>query len=422
MGWDWKSMMATAACAALSMAGASRALADPVSILFVGDSFTHGRYPPALNYNAGPGNAPGGALVHDLLCPSLPCTGAEAQPRILPTPANTPGATTLGKLAFLQANPSAQYTEVGPFGGVAGIFLQLTREVGLDYDVSLVAVSSATLTGYANNSGNEKGDLSLITNPKFTDVVLQEQSFAPLPPTIDVNGTLVPTRSNPAGFKSSVTALIADIDAADRAAGRPLARIILAQTQALASYGYTSNNPSLPLFGISTPVQKGGNPAYAPYVGDRDPIDAMTSDLHAAYDTVASSYNAAYPANSHVAVSPDGDAWATAIRDRFAQRDPFLPDQAAPVDLWDGDPLLACCETPIGYHPSKYGAYLDALTLLGRITGKSPLLAVAEYDPRDRNYAGSASHALGISPTTALALAAAAAETLVADSFGPPTH
>ena len=31
--------------------------ANPIEILFVGNSFTHGRYPPALNYNAGPGSS-----------------------------------------------------------------------------------------------------------------------------------------------------------------------------------------------------------------------------------------------------------------------------------------------------------------------------------------------------------------------------
>ena len=36
---------------------AAQTAADPIELLFVGNSFTHGRYPPALNYNAGPGNS-----------------------------------------------------------------------------------------------------------------------------------------------------------------------------------------------------------------------------------------------------------------------------------------------------------------------------------------------------------------------------
>src|SRR5215469_11744819 len=58
-----------------SMAFASAAAADPIEILFVGNSFTHGRYNPVRNYNrgfdAGTGN------VHDLLCPSAATCSAE---------------------------------------------------------------------------------------------------------------------------------------------------------------------------------------------------------------------------------------------------------------------------------------------------------------------------------------------------------
>src|ERR1700727_1004522 len=158
----------------------------PVEILFLGNSFTHGRYPPALSYNAGPGNSTNSNLVHDLLCPSLTaagmCTsGAEAVAAVTPTAANTPGGTLPGKLAYLQANPSAQNTEVGPFGGVAGVFLQFTREAGLHYNVSLVAVSSATLSGYLGNKGNEAGMLPLIASAKWDHVVMHDQSFRPLP-------------------------------------------------------------------------------------------------------------------------------------------------------------------------------------------------------------------------------------------------
>jgi hypothetical protein len=114
--------------------------ANPIEILFIGNSFTHGRYPPALNYNAGPGNGTGSNSVHDLLCPSLnaqgACTsGAGAVGAVTPTAANTPGGTLSGQLSYLQAHPSAQYTEPGPFSGVAGVFLQFTKEAGLHYDV-----------------------------------------------------------------------------------------------------------------------------------------------------------------------------------------------------------------------------------------------------------------------------------------------
>ncbi len=396
------------------------AAADPTEILFVGNSFTHGRYNPALNYNAGPGNAAGTNQVHDLLCPSLPCTGAEGPAASNPTPGNTPGTTLSDKLGYLQANPSSQYAEVGPFGGVAGIFLQLTKEAGLNYNVSLIAVSSATLTGYANNTGNEAGDLPLIENAKYNKVVLQDQSFQPLPSTITVNGQSVPTRGKPASFQSGVNTLVNGIDAADLAAGVPYADITLAQTPPLASYGYTSNNPNAPIFGSSTVAQQGGNKAYAPYIGDANPIAAMASDLHNAYVGEANAFNAANPTKSHVGVALDGDAWVSAINLGFAEQNPFLVNEpAGQVDLWDSDPLMACCTVPIGYHPSSYGDYLDALTLFGQITGVDPTSIAAEEDASNPLYQSSAAYALGISAPIASELAVAAEDTLHAGNAVP---
>ncbi len=395
--------------------GAGAVAAEPTKILFVGNSYTHGRYTPALNYNAGPGDGTSSALVHDLLCPTVPFTGVEGVAPVVPTNANTPGYTLLDQLAFLQANPGDQYTEVGPFGGVAGIFLQFTKEAGLDYDVSLMAVSSATLKGYSNNTGNEAGDLPLIENAKFSKVIMQDQTFDPLPTSITVNGQAVPTRGNPTGFLAGVTALVNGIDAADKAAGVLDAEIWLAQTPPLASYGYTSTNPAEPIFGVSTLAQQNNNPAYAPYLGDADPMSAMASDLHNAYENTAASYNAAHSGQSTVNVALDGDAWVSAMNLGVAQRNPFLAREPwGQVDLWDSNPLLACCQVPVGYHPSVYGDYLNALMLFGAITRVNPLWIAEEYSPFPFTARGTAAHALGIPPETAVALAIVATETLIA--------
>ena len=67
---------------------------------------------------------------------------------------------------------------------------------------------------------------------------------------------------------------------------------------------------------------------------------------------------------------------------------------------------------PIGYHPSAYGDYLDALVLFGQITGLDPTTVDAEFDPLNAPYADSASDALGISPSIANELALAAEQTL----------
>jgi hypothetical protein len=395
---------------------AHQAAADPIDILFVGNSYTHGRYDPALNYNAGAASNPSNDVVHDLLCPGTgtTCTsGVEDTPAVVPTSSNTPGGTLANQLTYLQNNSSSQYTEVGPFGGVAGIFLQLTEEAGLNYNVSLIAVSSATLTGYANNTGSEAGDLSLIENSQYSQVVLQDQSFQPLPTSITVNGQSVATRGNPTSFNSGVTKLVNDIDAADATGHKPNAAITLYETPPIASYGYTSSNPNAPIFGSSTVASQGGNKAYAPYVGDANPIAAMASDLHNAYLNAASSYNTANPTKSHVSVALAGDAWVSAINMGIAQQDPFLVNEpAGEVDLWDSNPLLACCETPIGYHPSAYGDYLDALVLFGQITGVNPETLADEFDPGLGAYDDSASVAMGISAPIAYDLAVAAEETL----------
>jgi hypothetical protein len=409
--------LAAATLAGAWMAGLSigAAHAEPTKILFVGNSYTHGRYTPALNYNAGPGDAAGGGLVHDLLCPSLPCIGAEGVAPVVPTGANIPGGTLLAQLAYLQANPTKTYTEVGPFGGVAGIFLQLTREAGLDYDVSLIAVSSATLKGYTNNTGNEAGDLPLIESAKYSRIILQDQTFDPLPTTVTVNGQSVPTRGNPTGFQQAVATLVMGIHAADTAAGAPLAAVILAETPPLAAYGYVSTNPAAPIFGSSTPAQQNGNPAYAPYLGDADPMAAMAADLHASYETAASLYNAANPARTPVTVALDGDAWVSAMNLGVAQRNPYLTREPfGQVDLWDSNPLMACCTVPIGYHPSVYGDYLNGLMLFSQITGINPLWVNAEYTPLARDYRQTVTRAFGISPEVAFALAIVAEETLIA--------
>ena len=418
----WRPRLYLAATLAIGSAvangpAAAQAADDPIEILFLGNSFTHGRYAPALNYNAAPGNSTSNNLVHDLMCPSLTAagmcsSGAEAVAAVTPT-ANTPGGTLPGQLAYLQANPSAQLTEPGPFGGVAGVFLQFTKEAGLHYNVSLMTVSSATLTGWLNNKGSEAGMLPQIASAKWDHVVMQDQSFRPLPATITVNGQAVPTRGVPTGFVSGVDGLINAIALADATAGKRNAAITLYQTQPLASYGFTSSNPNAPIFGSSTAAQNGDNPAFAPYIGSSDPIAQMASDLHNAYTGAASAYNAANPNGSHVDVALAGDAWVSAINLGVAVENPYLPQHPQKqVDLWDGNPLTACCTTPIGYHPSSYGVYLDALVIFYKITGIDPHTLRAEMDEHNALFQASAANALGISARDARLLAIAARETV----------
>ncbi len=354
--------------AALAALSTGTAHASPIDILFLGNSFTHGKYDPVRTYNAGFGTGTGN--VHDVNClTAATCSSAETTP------------------------PAQGVFESGPFGGIPGIFLQLTKEAGLNYNVSIDAVSSATLMGATSAARLPLVTTNPLTGKPYDTVVLQEQSFTPLP---NPNSLGNATRGNYANFVSGANTLVSAIQTADTKAGRAAASIYLYETQPLASYTYTS-----PLIqGSST----GG--VNQPYVGA--PIETIAADIHNAYSNVAAQ-NAGI-----TGVAYAGDAWITAIEQGVAQRNPYLASEpAGEVNLWDGpaDLAAACCTTPIGYHPSTYGAYLNALVLFDRITGQ---------DPTQFGGGEQAALALGIDPALALSLETVAAETVAAENVPEP--
>ncbi len=96
--------------------------AEPVSVLFVGNSYTFGRVDPAMSYNA--------ANVRDLTVP------------------------------MWLANPTGSNAfEPHPWGGVAGIFKQFTVQAGLDYDVAFSSRNAASLRGHMLNSNPDGWDM-----------------------------------------------------------------------------------------------------------------------------------------------------------------------------------------------------------------------------------------------------------------------
>ncbi|ATB33642.1 cell division protein FtsK [Melittangium boletus] len=106
----------------LGISGSGGSSGGAGSILFVGNSFTHGHEEPVYSYNKG---------------------------------------------AITDANGSGQ-------GGVPGIFKQLTVQAGLSYNVTIETVSGETLSGhYATKSA--------IIGRAWDTVVLQENSTRPLP-------------------------------------------------------------------------------------------------------------------------------------------------------------------------------------------------------------------------------------------------
>lgn len=118
--------------------GLSASASAQTRVLFVGNSFTHGQYAPALNYNA--------AAITDVNF-GLPATDPRAHD------------------AGMQA----------AFGGVPGIFKKFTTQAGLSYDVHIEAVSGKSLEFHHANA------LSVIARPGWDKVVLQEQSTRPTP-------------------------------------------------------------------------------------------------------------------------------------------------------------------------------------------------------------------------------------------------
>lgn len=136
-------------------------------ILFVGDSFTHGRYTPVRTYNAG----------------------------------GTQNATTGSALVFDenfgQTGPRAESSvETGPWGGIPGVFAELAMEAHLNYDVHIEAISETSL------EKNFAAASSVVAQSKWNAVILQELSAKPLPQALTNSST-----SDPAGFCSSVTTI-----------------------------------------------------------------------------------------------------------------------------------------------------------------------------------------------------------------------
>jgi hypothetical protein len=262
--------------------------ADPTTILFIGNSFTHGNYQPTLSYNA--------ANVHDL---------------------NGTG-----------------------YGGVPGIFKQLTDQAGLNYDVSIEAVSGQSLQYHYNNK------LAQIGSESWDDVVMHDYS------------TLNPSAAgNPASLYTYSKLLEQYIHGGSNANANPDANVYLMETWARADQVY--NTPGGYWNGTS--------------------IEKMGADLHNAY------YNAAAQDPGFTGVIPVGDSFLLAIHSGVADSNPYDGIDPGKVNLWNVD----------SYHASAWGSYLEALMDFGQITG---------LDPRAVGAADKAAKDLGISASQAVAL------------------
>ncbi len=378
---------------AASLAGPALA-ADPIKILFVGNSYTFGRVDPVLSYNA--------AAVHDLTA------GFNA---INPTGTNSYPAGTAGFGSF----------EPHPWGGVPGIFKKMTDEAGLAYDVSLSTRNAASLRGQFLDTANSDWKLrENVATQKWDAVVLQEQSDAALPAGKGKNANLANFNAYADQFErfihngaaqsykeadlfGSLAACMAtglsqgSCNTTRNIAANPnasaAAKVYLEQSWARPDMveAHKITTPDL-TSADGRPIvdtgSAGGNATlyYANLAG-------MTADLHNSF------YGKAASNPGFAGVVPVGDAFQRAVDQGLAQGSGFysaggtFAETAGALNLWWLDRT----------HASKYGSYLSALTLFGSITGRDPLtLGGSEQAAID----------LGIDATTALALQRVASQQL----------
>jgi hypothetical protein len=283
--------------------------AEPLKVLFVGNSFTYTR-PPVLQYNIG--------NVTDL------------------------------NLANFIANPAGSDPALPqPWGGVPGVFQVLAAHAGVEVDVQHSLRGGATLRGHYLNTNPAGWDMRAnIASQRWDIVVLQGNSTEAVP---RAGGDL-------AQFNVYVDKLerwVHDGNAEEYResqlfpGGSNTLRRIPANPNAngdAAVYLYqTWARPDLVY------------PAGGPYAGES--LETMTQELRDAYADAALR-------NGRIAgVAPVGEAFMRAVQSGVAQRNPYEPAGRA-VDLWWEEDQ---------FHSSKYGSYLSALVLFGSLTRIDPV-------------------------------------------------
>ena len=379
--------------AALGLASPA-AMADPIAILFVGNSYTFGRVDPVLSYNA--------ANVHDLT-------------------AAFNAASSTGSNPF----------EPHPWGGVPGLFKKFTDEAGLNYDVSISARNAATLRGQFLNTANAAWDLrGNVASRVWNTVVLQEQSDAALPAGKGKNANLgqfnayadqferfIHTGAAQSYTEAQLYGSLAACQATGATTGtcntvrnipanpnaRAATKVYITDTWARPDmvFAHKITTPDLttpdgrPIVDTSS---AGGN-ATLYYAS----LGAMSSDLH-------QSFNDKVNANKNFAgVIPVGDAFQLAVDLGLTKSSGFYDSNGVYVENAPGDLLNLWWYDYL--HASKYGSYLDALVQFGTITGLDPLsLGANEQAAAD----------LGISGADALTLQRVASQELAVAAVPEP--
>jgi hypothetical protein len=379
---------------AIAVAAALPAAAAPISILFVGNSYTFGRLDPVLTYNA--------ANVRDLTKPQGPL--------VIGSPAGTPkfsdvtgtnsyGPGMVNTTTGVQGNSYSPHSQTVGWGGVPGIFKQLTVQAGLNYDVALSTRNAASLRGHFLNTANSTNwDLrGNISSQSWDKMVLQEQSDEALGPQT-VNG--VALGSNYPAVQAYVNLIENWVHQGSALSYRErdmYTAIHVSQANCVAAGGTTNscNNNTL----RTIPNNTNFNAATEIYLQQTwarpNLINAPgTTTIDAA--TGVATYNLASPVPSYFSsleamtaglvtgmtnvadfadddgtsgikgIIPVGQAFLTAVQAGLATRDMYASGALTDglIDLWFND----------GTHASVAGSYLSALTNFGSITGLDPAM------------------------------------------------
>ena len=396
----------------VSITASSAASAAPTTILFVGNSYTFGRVDPVMSYNA--------ANVDDMTRPRPD----------LPDPNFT---ETAGTRAW----------EPHPWGGVPGVFKQLADQAGIEFDVSMSARNAASLRGHFLNTANADWDLrGNIAKKKWDVVVRQEQSDAALPKGRGANANNPQFSAYADKIEKFVhvgaaesyreramyTAIYGSVANCVAAGGtqsscdnntlrtipanpnrNAAAKVYVMQTWArpdmvfphlatVADANYPTVPDGRPIIDTAGGTYPNGYPDTLYY--EADGLAGMTADLRKAFATKVQT-NAGF-----AGVIPVGEAFQRAVDDGIAKGDNFYTSDgvyaaAVPQDkinLWWDDYL----------HASKYGSYLSALVIFGKLTGINP----ASFGASEKAAAD-----LGISPGDAVKLQRVAWDQLAAEGM-----
>ena len=391
-----------AMAAALAVHGA--ALAAPTTVLFVGNSYTFGRLDPVLTYNA--------ANVIDLTRPQGPLrTDTLGAPFTNVTGTNSYPAS--GPLNPTGTLPSySPHTQTTSWGGVPGIFKQLTVQAGLDYDVSLSTRNAASLRGHFLNTANANWNLrGNIDEKKWDKVVLQEQSDEALKPKTVGSSTL---GSNFAGFQAYANLIEnwihlgtvptygvsqAGVPAGttryteqamyDTIFGSQAACVAAGGTSASCSNSTNRNIPTNPNANAAAQIylmqpwarpnliNPPGTNTIDPVTGNAiydtsTPAPSFFGSLEAITDENTAQYLRAidFADNDSAGFTgglvPVGQAFMNAVAFGLATRDIYAADAGTDglLDLWFND----------GTHASVLGSYLSALIHFGKLTGLDPMM------------------------------------------------